>query len=106
MRRPGEELVTELPPLSSEDLRFDIDQEIRLTVVDLLRREEPKTILGLVIANPEGIDIKVLAEKLDVHPGIVGWRVEKLEDEGLAIGLKEEDAVKVLPLALYNERND
>jgi len=111
MRRPGEGLTDgiegALLPLDSRALEFDVNHEIRRTVVELLRQAEPTTILGVVLANPEGVEIRDLAETLDIPVAVAGWRVEHLEDEDLVIGCKEDDgAVNILPLAAYTEKNE
>jgi hypothetical protein len=111
MRRLGEGLTDgiegALLPFDSRALEFDVKHEIRRTVVELLRQAEPTTILGVVLANPDGVEIRDLADTLDIPVAVAGWRVEHLEDEELVIGCKEDDgAVNILPFAPYTAKNE
>jgi hypothetical protein len=96
----------ELPPLDSRTLAFDISRETRRTVVDLIRGGEPTTILGVLLANTkEGVTVEAIAEHLDDPVGLVNWNVEKLEKDDLCVRVEMEGHVKVLPLAVYTDRN-
>jgi hypothetical protein len=98
--------VDELPPLDSRALTFDIARETRRTLVDIMRGEEPTTILGVVLANPDkGATIEAIAKHLDEPVSLVRWNVEKLEKDGLCVRVSMQGVTRVLPLAAYTQRN-
>ena len=95
-----------LPPLDSSALEFNVFHEIRRTVVDLIRGGEPTTILGLLLANPDGVDMAEIARHLDLAENLVSWNVDKLEGEDLCVRVEVEGATVVVPLAPYTSRNE
>jgi hypothetical protein len=95
----------ELPPLDSRTLDFNVEREIRRTLVDFIRGDRPTTILGLLIAQPEGVSVAHLAEQLDEPMGLVNWSVERLEDEDLCMRVVIDGVASAVPLAGYTERN-
>jgi hypothetical protein len=99
-------LVDELPPLDSNALAFDVNQELRRTVVDLLRRAEPTTITGVLIANPAGMTVHRIARKLNAPVGLVGWNLEKLERERLCARVVGRGATRIVPLGGYTPANE
>ncbi len=98
--------MDELPPLDSEALAFDVDQELRRTVVDLLRRSEPTTITGVLIANPGGVTVHSIARELNAPVGLVGWNVEKLERERLCARVVGRGVTRIVPLGGYTPANE
>ena len=99
--------VDELPPLDSDALAFDIARETRRTVVDLIRKEKPTTILGVLLAHQaEGVTIEVIARNLQNSIGLINWNLKKLEMEDLCVRVKIEGDVRFLPTAAYTERNE
>jgi hypothetical protein len=97
--------IDELPPLDSRSLQFDIGHEARLTLVDLIRGDQPKTIMGMLLAHRDGIAIEAIAIALDEPVGLVCWNVEKLEREDLCVLVAMGEGKKVVPIAAYTERN-
>jgi hypothetical protein len=95
----------ELPPLDSQALRFDLSQETRRTVVDLIRGSRPSTILGVLIHSKDGVTVDVIAKELGESVGLVGWNIDKLESEDLCIRVSMDGETKVFPCAGYTERN-
>jgi hypothetical protein len=107
----GKEIVIkgsrDLPPLDSRALYFDISHETRRTIVDLIRGNEPTTVLGVLLAhNEDGVTVEGLAKQLERSVGQISWYVEKLETENLCVRSEMEGRIKVLPLAAYTERNE
>jgi hypothetical protein len=94
-----------LPPLDSRSTSFDVDREVRRTLVDLIRENEPTTIMGVLLAHRDGITIEEIADKLDEPVGLIYWNVGKLEDEYLCIRMATEGIRKVVPIASYIENN-
>jgi hypothetical protein len=94
-----------LPPLDSRATSFDVDREVRRTLVDIIRENEPTTIMGVLLAHRDGITIEELADKLDEPVGLIYWNVGKLEDEYLCIRMAMEGTRKVVPIASYIESN-
>lgn len=94
-----------LPPLDSRSTSFDVDREVRRTLVDLIREDEPTTIMGVLLAHRDGVTVEEIADKLDEPVGLIHWNVEKLEHEYLCIRMAMEGTRKVLPIASYIERN-
>lgn len=99
-------LQTALPPLDSSALEFDVTHELRRTMVDLIRNDEPTTILGLLLANPNGIGIEEIAKGLALAEGLVAWNIDKLEREDLCVRVETGSLVRVFPLAPYTRRNE
>ena len=97
--------IDELPPLNARTLDFDVEREIRRTVVDTIRGDSPSTILGLLISQPTGVSIIRLAEQLGEPLGFVKWGIERLEDEDLCVRVAIDGVASVVPLAGYTERN-
>jgi hypothetical protein len=95
----------ELPPLDSRALAVDVNDEVRRTLVDLMRDDPPSTILGVIVAHPGGVAVEEIAERLEQSFGLVDWSVEKLEDDDLCVRIAEGGVRKVLPFAAYTERN-
>lgn len=91
--------------MSSRSVEFNIAHETRRTVVDLMRGGEPTTILGLLLANSQGIGTEEIAERLGTTASLVSWDIDKLEREDLCVRVEVDGATKVLPLATYTSRN-
>ncbi len=98
--------IEELPPPDSRSTTFDINRELRRTVVDIIRGAEPTTIMGILLAHREGVTLKEIADTLDQPVGLVGWNVEKLENDYLCIRVAMEGVRKVIPIASYIDRNE
>lgn len=96
----------ELPPLDTRALELDICHETRRTIVDLMRGNEPTTIIGVLVANRDGLTTREIAERLDRPVGEVSWKIEKLEGEDLCAQILSDTAMKVIPFAAYTERNE
>jgi len=94
-----------LPPPDSRSTSFDVDREVRRTLVDLIRENKPTTIMGVLLAHRGGITVEEIADKLGEPVGLIGWNVEKLEDEYLCIRVAMEGTRKVIPTASYIESN-
>jgi hypothetical protein len=95
-----------LPPLDTSALEFDVDHEIRLTLVDLMRGAAPNTVLGLVLANSDGIGISEIATCLDVDEALVSWSIDKLADDDLCVRVEIDGSTVAVPLAAYTSRNE
>jgi DNA-binding transcriptional regulator GbsR (MarR family) len=95
-----------LPPLDSRTTSFDVDREVRRTLVDLIREKQPTTIMGVLLAYRDGVTIEEIADKLDEPVGLIHWNVGKLEDEYLCIRVAIEGTRKVVPIASYIESNE
>lgn len=98
--------ISSLPPLDTSTLEFDVDHEIRRTLVDLMRGAAPTTILGLLLANSEGIDIGEISGHLGVRENLVNWSVDKLEGEDLCVKVEVDGSIFAVPLAAYTSRNE
>lgn len=102
MSAPQEQWV----PLSSRDLDFDIYSELRHAVVDLIRGDEPTSVLGVLMAHRgEAIELQQIADQLDSPVGEVEWTVEKLEEEDLCERLTNDGPTRVVAFAAYSARN-
>jgi predicted transcriptional regulator len=99
------ELVSAPPPEERGELLPEINQEIRRTVVDVIRREAPTTVLGLLMQN-EPLTIGALTGLLGKDYHEVEWTVAMLREEGLCLASPEEGIVKYKAVALYTEPNE
>jgi hypothetical protein len=95
-----------LPPLDSRSTSFDVNREIRRTVVDLIRGDPPTTILGVLIAHSDGVTVEEIADKLDEPVGLIDWNVGKLRKEDLCVRVTLNGVKKVIPAAFYTKRNE
>ncbi len=93
-------------PLDSRDYEFDIEREMRLTVVDQIRGNEPRTVMGALLANPEGMAAASLAKAIDKSEGVVGWHVEKLAEEDLVVVISADGIMKARAFAAFTKDND
>lgn len=93
-------------PLDSRELEFDINHEIRRTIVDRIRGVEPTNVLGVLLDNPEGMTAESIAEATGKPEGLIGWQVEKLAEEDLAVVASLDGVTKALPFARYTKKND
>ena len=98
--------IGSLPPLDTSALEFDVDHEIRLTLVDLMRGTAPSTVLGLLLANADGIGIGEIAAHLGINENLVNWSVDKLEDDDLCVRVEVDGSTIAVPLAAYTSRNE
>ena len=94
-----------LPPLDSRSTGFDVNREVRRTLVDLIRGEEPTTIMGVLLARPDGVTVDEIADVLDEPAALVGWNVEKLHREDLCVRVTLDGIKKVIPAAFHTTRN-
>ena len=94
-------------PLSSRDLEFDIYSEMRHAVVDVIRRNKPSSVLGVLMAHTEdqAITLSQIAYQLDSPVGEVEWTVEKLEEEDLCERVADDGQIRVVAFAAYSARN-
>jgi len=104
MGEANEELY--LPPLDSRATSFDVYREIRRTLVDLIRGDPPTTIMGVLLANSDGVTVEEIADELDEPVGLIAWNVGKLRKEDLCVRVTLDGMKKVIPAAFYTERND
>jgi predicted transcriptional regulator len=92
-------------PLGSSDLEFDVCTEMRRAMVDLLRRREPRTVLGMLIANENGVRLDDLADRLDKPKEEVEWTIERLEEDDLCERITQDGVTTVVGFAAYSVRN-
>lgn len=97
--------LDQLPPLDARSLRVDVNYEVRRTLVDLIRGSSPTTILGVIVANPSGVAVREVAERIQQPFGLVDWSIDKLEEDDLCVRIAEDGIDKILPFAAYTERN-
>lgn len=95
-----------LLPLDSRDYEIDLDREMRRTFVELIRGNDPSTVLGCLLASKGGLTIEELAERLDRPTGSVAWNVEKLEDDDLCLRIRSDNKRTVRLFAPYTQDND
>ncbi len=98
--------ISSLPPLDTSALGFDVDREIRRTLVDLMRGDAPTTILGLLFANPDGIGVDELVTRLGLPISHVNWGIDRLEEEDLCVRVEVGGSMLAVPLAAYTSRNE
>ena len=102
----GMKEVEYLLPLDSREYEIDLEQEIRRTLVDLIRGSEPSTVLGVLLASGKGLAVEEIARQLGSSTGLVAWNVEKLEDEDLCVRIRTEHGQEVRLYAPFTEDND
>lgn len=101
------ETVDYLLPLSSKEYELDLEHELRRTVVDQIREAEPTTILGVLLISKSGLSVGEIADRLGRPAGLVGWSVEKLEEDGLCVRIRDDDGSSTVRLfAPFSVRND
>jgi hypothetical protein len=93
-------------PLDSREFEIDLGREMRRTVVDLIRGDEPTTILGVLLASEGELTITDIASRLQRPIGLVACNVEKLEDEDLCVRIAAGDARMVRLFAPFTNHND
>jgi hypothetical protein len=101
-----ETLVDDLPPLDSRALSFDVNHELRRTIVDLMRKRKPTTITGVLMENPNGVTVHRIASRLNVPVGLVAWNIEKLERERLCARIVGRGATRIVPLGGYTPETE
>lgn len=94
------------PPLDTQTLAFDVNREMRRTLVDLIRGRAPTTIMGVLLSEPEGVTTEAIADRLGANIGVIHLNVEKLESEDLCVRVALDGLKKVVPLAGYSDRNE
>jgi hypothetical protein len=93
-------------PLSSRDLEFDIYSEMRHAIVDVIRQNEPSSVLGVLMAHADqAITLSQIADQLASPVGEVEWTVEKLEEEDLCERIADDGQIRVVAFAAYSARN-
>jgi len=98
--------IRSLPPLDTKALEFNVAHEVRLTLVDLMRGAAPSTVLGLLLANSDGIEVSEIAARLGVDETHVHWNINKLEDDDLCVRVEVKGSTVAVPLAAYTSRNE
>jgi hypothetical protein len=96
----------DLAPFDTGALAMDVCHETRRAIVDLIRGDEPTTILGLLLRHTDGITLQAIADGLRRPVGEIGWRVSKLEEEELCMQVVRGGITRVLPFAPYTARNE
>jgi DNA-directed RNA polymerase specialized sigma24 family protein len=95
-----------LLPLDSREYEIDLRHEMRRTLVEQIRGNDPSTVLGVLLASKDGLTVEEIAERLDRPTGLVVWNVEKLEDDDLCVRIPAEHRRKVRLFAPFTEQND
>ena len=95
-----------LLPLDSREYEIDLEREMRRTMVELIRGQDPSTILGVLLKSRGGLTVEEISTLLDRPTGVVVWNVEKLEDDDLCVRVEAEHRRKVRLFAPFTELND
>lgn len=100
----GNSLIAAAP----EELpRPDLGQELRVAVVDALRGDRPRSVLGVLMkGGAEAISMGALAGYLERSMFEVEGIVDMLAEERLCVAVEENGIRKVLPAAGYTPKND
>lgn len=88
--------------------------EVRRTIADLVRGNEPTTILGILIKQPQAeesvgqkpIVMEELAQKAGRTVAATEAIVDYLMEEELAVTIDEDGIEQVIGCALYTPKND
>jgi hypothetical protein len=92
----------------ARELLPDVCREMRRAVVDMIREDEPSSVLGLLIASRErqALTVEAIAGLLCKSVTEVEWTIEMLEDEDLCVRLREDGVDFVSAFAAYSDRNE
>jgi hypothetical protein len=84
----------------------DICREARRAVIDIIRGDEPTTVLGYLIANRDRqLGLNEIAKALGKPVDEVDWTTEMLEQDELCVRFADGKSTQVMALAPYSPRN-
>lgn len=95
----------QFPELDVRNQLPSIGSELRRTVVDLIRGDEPTTVLGLLITQDEPLTVEAIAGLTCKEVGETELTVAMLEEEDLCAHVSQNGLRKVKAFAYHSARN-
>ena len=80
--------------------------DMRRAVVDVFRGNEPSTVIGYLLVNPEPSTIYDIAGKTGLSVDKVQFSVADTEAEDLAVTIRQNGLDKVARFAAFSSRNE